>query len=645
MKEFQIFRYLKQWLPLILCFFVGMTIFAYRILAKKQYYIASAVIEYSNDQAKDGYAPDGSRIDVSEIVTSKNMTRVMENLGLPLESYSLDNLCASIKVEPVIEEQALNIQEAVNEEGEEYTIQPTAYVLSCKLNGAGTENLARDILNELLDTYFSDYSNKHINQEQVNNEVRDVMVTDYDYLEMVERVDQQLTSTIDTLHIRYLRGRYFRSSDTGYSFADLRDQFTLIRDVDIPRLYALILGNQITKDRALLLNKYENRIVNYGLTGQKAQEDIDDIMKIISAYVDKMRSSGNTDIDYNYILNDVYEREWGENGTMKSTDRTVQYDLLLHSWINASDRWDYAEIDAAYCAYILSVYRGEQGAGGTASEADVERELQAVIDKMNGLYEIVTRTNTEYNEYLGAQNIKTLSSVSVRPRFNMSLYLAIIAGFFLVVGCCGAILLGRVGDILEYVFLRDRATGCLNRVSCDKYIHDRESFILPLAACCVNIQILNQRELNDNFGRGVTDRVLMEFGRVLRDLFESRKGSFVGHNGGGQFWVFFETANQVTLLQEEERLTAMLADTLSDIPVSYQMGAANAGEQSVFQLRGLISSAAKLRKPYRTSGEGETQRTGSGTYRERKPCQVSENRGGTQETENGAHTERGPQRV
>ena len=217
MKQFQVFRYLKRWLPLILCFFIGMTLFSYRVIAKKQSYTASAVIEYTNSSAKDGYAPDGSVIDVTEVASSGNMARVMENLGLSLGNYSLDRLCAGIKVEPIIEEQALSIQEAVNEEGEEYTIQPTAYVVSCTLDSSGSEGLARDILNELLDVYFSDYSNKHINQEQVNNQTRDLAGTDYDYLEMVERIDQQLSDTINTLHIRYLRERYFRSVNTGYS--------------------------------------------------------------------------------------------------------------------------------------------------------------------------------------------------------------------------------------------------------------------------------------------------------------------------------------------------------------------------------------------------------------------------------------------
>ena len=605
-KRFQIFRYLKRLLPLILCFFAGMTILSYRVMKNMQSYTASAVIEYSNSSAKDGYAPDGSAIDVSEIASSGNMAKVMENLSLPVESYSLDSLCAGIKVEPVIEQQSLNIQAAVNEEGEEYTVQPTAYIVSCTLGSSGSESLARNILNELLDVYFSDYSNKHINQEQVNNQTRDLIATDYDYLEMLERIDRQLSETVDTLHIRYLRERYFRSADTGYSFSDLRDQFKLILDVDVSRLYSLILGNQVTKDRALLLNKYQNRIANYDLTSQNAQEDINDILRIINAYVDKMRESGNTDIDYNYILSDVYDREWGKDGSGNpvATNRTIQYDALLRSWVAACDRWDYAEIDAAYCAYIISVFQGRQAelaGGSTVDAAEVEQEIEAVISKMNGLYDIVAKTNTEYNEYLGAHNIKTLSSVSVQPAFNLSVYLAIIAAFFLVIGCCGAILLGRIGDILEYVFLRDSATGCMNRVSCDKYIQDRENLILPLSACCINIQITNQRELNEAFGREETDRAFKEFGRVLRELFENRKSGFVGYNGGGQFWVFFEMQAQEIFAQEVERLEVTLRQTLSSIPVPYQMGAVNAGELAVFYIRGLISNAVKRRAPHLTS--------------------------------------------
>ncbi len=631
MKKFQLFRYLKKWRLLIILFCVGMTSMAYQILEKRQQYVASSVIEYSNEEAKDGLAPDNTQINVSEIYSSSNMAKAMENLGLSPEAYGLDILCAGIHVEPIIEEQAVNIQEAVNEEGEEYTVQPTAYTVSCTLDSSGSEELARNILNELLDVYFSDFSKKHINQEQVDNHTKDLVDKDYDYLEMVENIDAQLGASVDALNGRYLRAWNFRSASTGYSFADLRDQFDLLRNVDISRLYSLILGNQITKDRELLLDKYRNRIANYNLDGTKAQEDMADIQQVIDSYVDKMRESGNTNIDFNYILSDVYDREWlKEENDYKPPNRTVQYDTLLRSWIGSHNDWDYAQIDAAYCSYVIGVYQSDEAiaenteaegedrplqaetipsvslpeAGRFVSKETVEEEIGAVISRMNDLYDIVTKTNEEYNEYLGAANIRILSGTQVHPAFSMKLYMAIVAVFFLLVGCCGAILLGRIGDILEYAFLRDGSTGCMNRVSCDHYIQEHENRVLPLGMCCLNLQITNQRELNDIYGRQETDQALKEVGRILLEILGNRKDSFVAYNGSGQFWAFFIKEEAETVEQEVRRLGIILAQSLSHLPVAYQMGAVNVGERALYRIRGLLSGALKERKSYLT-GEGE----------------------------------------
>lgn len=621
MKKFQLFRYLKKWLPLIVIFFLAMTALSYRVLANRQTYTASSVIEYSNKDAKDGYAPNGAKIDVSEISSSAGMAKVMQNLGLSYENYSLDTLCAGVSVEPVIEEQAENIQAAMNEGGEEYTVHPTAYIVRFTMDSKGSQSLARDILNELLDVYFSDYSKQYINQEQIHNQTRNLADTDYDYLEMVENIDAQLTGTVDSLHMRYMRAENFRSVATGYSFSDLRDQFSLLQHVDISRLYSLILGNQISKDKALLLDKYQNRIANYRLDEKKAQEDTEDILNIIDSYVDKMRESGNTDIDYNYILDDVYDRKWlsDSDGNHVQTNRTVQYDTLLRSWIKSQNKEDYALLDREYCNYVIGVYRDgitELDTAGTedeqpvfeipepdeaVTEEEVEREIRSVINRMNVLYGIVDQTNAEYNEYLGAKNIRILSSVSVSPAFSMKLYMGIVALFFLLVGCCGAILLGRVGDILEYLFLRDSATGCMNRVSCDNYIQKHEKHMLPLAMCCISLQITNQHELNELYGREETDRAFQKFGRILQDLFGSCKDSFIGYNGGGQFLVFFEKDEQGTLGQEVERLVILLSESLSDLPVAYQLGAVNVGEAVVFRLRNLISVAVSDRRPYMTT--------------------------------------------
>ena len=123
MKNFQLFRYLKKWMPLIVLFFAVMTVFSYQLLHSRQTYIASAVIEYQkmgqeeeSEPTEDGKAPDGMPIDVTEIYSSANMAKAMANLGLSYNSYSLDAFCASIKVEPVLTEPSDDAKENEKEE-------------------------------------------------------------------------------------------------------------------------------------------------------------------------------------------------------------------------------------------------------------------------------------------------------------------------------------------------------------------------------------------------------------------------------------------------------------------------------------------------------------------------------------------------
>ena len=666
MKPFQILRYLKKWRWLIIILFVCLTAASYFVLRDRQTYSASIVIEYTNNNANNGYAPDGTWIDTTEIYSSANVKKVMENLGLSYEDFNLDTLCSSISVTPVVSEQEESIQEAVNLEGEEYTAQPTVYIVTCKLDSSGSEELARNILNELMDVYFSDYSVRHINEGQISNNIRNIAAGDYDYIEIVEKMEGYIADTLSSLNVRYGQASDFRSSRTGYSFRDLWAEFSLIYQTEIPNYYSLILGNQLTKDKDTLINKYEDRVGRYDLSAQDAQNNIDDTDLVIDSYVNKMRESGNTNIDSEYILPDVYDQELydGETQTYSDTDRTVNYDELLLAWTDAKNTKDEAAIDSAYCQYILNLYRNndstlkavsldkgteyeqpapaaaegdeaaEEGAEalseesaaegtdvtmetedgeevvvlnhistGTATAEDIEKDLQELTEKLNGLYAIVDTTNEEYNEYQGASNIRTRSSTSAYEGFNLKLYMIVVAVFFLLLGCGGAILLGRLGDILDYMFLRDRTTGCMNRVSFDNYIHDRENGVIALNTCCLSLQITNQLELNQSFGREETNRALRTVSQVLRDCFEGRPEAFVAYNGSGQFWVFYQDDSGSNVDQEAERLAEILRQSLENIPMKYLMGAAKAEDEVVFRIRKLISVTSAKRKLYSVSSQ------------------------------------------
>ena len=97
MKKFQIFRYLKKILPLIIVICLLATGAVYYKLSASNNYIASEVIHYNDEQAEKGLAPDGGKLDVNEIKSSAVMSKVVDKLGLT-GIYSVDSLISRISI-------------------------------------------------------------------------------------------------------------------------------------------------------------------------------------------------------------------------------------------------------------------------------------------------------------------------------------------------------------------------------------------------------------------------------------------------------------------------------------------------------------------------------------------------------------------
>ena len=66
MKKIQIFKYLKKLLPLIIVLCLLATSAVYYKLSAANQYIASEVIHYNDEQAEQGLAPTGEKLDVNE---------------------------------------------------------------------------------------------------------------------------------------------------------------------------------------------------------------------------------------------------------------------------------------------------------------------------------------------------------------------------------------------------------------------------------------------------------------------------------------------------------------------------------------------------------------------------------------------------
>lgn len=611
MKNFQIIRYLKKLLPFIVVFCLLATYVVYFKLSTSNSYIASEVIHYNDEQAEKGLAPTGEKLDVNEIRSSAVMSKVVNKMGLT-GIYSVDSLISRISITPIEDADKVAQKDAKLEEGEEYIYEPSTFIVSFAATSGEGADFARTILDETLDVYFEQFSQKYVNVAPANNTIENLNQNDYDFIEMMELVDTSIDNTLNTLYQRMEQNNYYRATETGVSFADLVDDFNYLKQVKLSSLFSKIYKYQITKNKKVLISDYTTRIDNNNISNTKDESLVEDIVTVIKAYVDKMRKSGNTNITYEYILDNLHERNLQDY----VGDQTVTYDELIYSWRDRNESKEHAIIDSAYCNYILDTFTSCTGqCGGDCKDSDktcaeicggeyaavrkeVEKEIDVLLEELNELYSDTTKTNNEYNKYLGASYISVLSSASVRESINVPLYTAI-AFFFLMVLCCGsAIVLGRTGDIIDYIFYTDHLTELYNRAYLDKYLKSKDKKLLDDGAVYCMVDIANLIAINTDCSRETGDGIIKLFTSYLKEAFGKSKTEFI-YNGNGNFVMLTEESDYITIEDTMRlfRLRLEEREDYKDVVIEYRIGIAETFKENK-TARKLLSEAIENKKNY-----------------------------------------------
>ena len=663
MKQFDLFKYIKKFQIPIFLFSLIAGIAGFVTLSGMQSYTASAIIRYSNAGAVNGVAPDGTEIDTTEIYSSKVIAEVLKKMGLEDSNYSVDDLRSRVTVTAIRTEGQEAIDAAKITQGEPIEELPVDYEVSFtavkKDEGAlSMEEFARQFLDQMLDVYVAFYGEKHINTGTASNDISGLNMQNYDYLEMAEIINASIENAQASILQTENSAGNFRSSRTGYSFSDLRREFNMLDEVEMSNVFSYILENRVTRNPDVLIAKYENRIHEHEMNNENSEEQVAYINRIIDTYVTMMRESGNTNITYEYILNEVHDSFYtDENDVIQHVDQTVEYDQLLESYISERSEYENALIDIAYCQYIIDLYRGtisensgiavetgnldealaearEDAAAVVANEAqdpaaDAEAQeteqtpltaenvvtvstpevqetadnmISSLVEKLNELYKVLETVNSEYNEYAGAQNVNMVASVALRQGINLWMYTVLIVIVFGLIGCIGAVVTGRLQDIFEWYVYVDRHLGIPNRAACDQKILQYSKSLLKDEFVCIAINIPYLKEKNRKYGRERTDAMIDEFIMMVKNIFSHEEKSFLGVNGVGQFLVFGEdmTYKRACTYMEQLRRNAAEYNRIADCRIEYTAGIAEAGRNDEYRIKNLLLQA--LQEPLASAG-------------------------------------------
>ena len=603
MKSFNIIRYLKKWWPLIALMSFCAGVFFMRYATSNQSYTAQSIIKYNYSKAEDGKTPSGEDLDVSEIFSSTVVKEAIENLGL---TVNVDTIRSGGTVTGIVPDDVTKTQEAKIDKGEDVEeYHSTEYIVKLSVSSEYSTEYVRTMLDEILSCYFANFGEKYVDYSTIPNNAAALDGQGYDYIEQAEILNDTVAQITENLGNCQAAHPEFVSSTTGLSLSDLLDEYNYVSDVEIPYLFSEILGGKLTQNREVLLKKYQERYNTYVMDGDVDSEKVAAVLEVIQSYGNKNKDgslyyqrgarSGTEDDTGGFVLSDVYEED-------TSIDRTTVYDNLISDYVTILNRQSNNVIDAAYCQYIINVFQGASDSSDVSDENQaftdqaVEQEIAALQGRLNTLYETLSLTMKEYNEYCGAVNLGVLASTTVSEKINVKLYILLGVAVFFILGICGAILLGRIQDFVEYLFFTEQSLDMPNRTACDLFIRNNSSRVLPDDTVCVVVELANLSQINTAYGRERGNAMLTQFAGFLKEA--SATCGTVYYNGGQQFIGFFDQCRMEdaeSFADYFHRLITAYNAESTEATYEYAIGIAESKASNAYSIRVLLREALRSR--------------------------------------------------
>lgn len=608
MKSFNIIRYLKKWWPLIALMSFCAGVFFMRYATSNQSYTAQSIIKYNYSKAEDGKTPSGEDLDVSEIFSSTVVKEAIENLGL---TVNVDTIRSGGTVTGIVPDDVTKTQEAKIDKGEDVEeYHSTEYIVKLSVSSEYSTEYVRTMLDEILSCYFANFGEKYVDYSTIPNNAAALDGQGYDYIEQAEILNDTVAEITANLGNCQAAHPEFVSSTTGLSLSDLLDEYNYVSDVEIPYLFSEILGGKLTQNREVLLKKYQERYNTYVMDGDVDSEKVAAVLEVIQSYGNKNKDgslyyqrgarSGTDDDTGGFVLSDVYEED-------TNIDRTTVYDNLISDYVTILNRQSNNVIDAAYCQYTINVFQGASDSSDVSDENQaftdqaVEQEIAALQGRLNTLYETLSLTMKEYNEYCGAVNLGVLASTTVSEKINVKLYILLGVAVFFILGICGAILLGRIQDFVEYLFFTEQSLDMPNRTACDLFIRNNSSRVLPDDTVCVVVELANLSQINTVYGRERGNAMLTQFADFLKEA--SATCGTIYYNGGQQFIGFFDQCRMEdaeSFADYFHRLIAAYNAESTEATYQYVIGISESKANNAYSIRALLREA--LRSKTRQEG-------------------------------------------
>ena len=271
----------------------------YTFKDKKDSAVAILGFDYANAEA--GLAPDGSKLDISNIKSSyvienalnkvtlsKKVTTAQVQTNLVITGILTDETKQTLDILDDLKEAKNNDYSKILQNLElNYRAQYIISLNSVFKDGNNKFKMSSDDLSKLLTAITTSYSDYFIETYQVKdlpgNYLEAINLDALDYLDVLDEISDALTYLEGYCNSHINTVPNFRSTD-GISFSDLASQISMFRNGQIDYIYSYVYLNNVSKNKDLQITRYQYQLRQAQLSLQEINTNIIDLQTAITNY-------------------------------------------------------------------------------------------------------------------------------------------------------------------------------------------------------------------------------------------------------------------------------------------------------------------------------------------------------------------------
>lgn len=376
-----------------------------------------AIIELNYPGIELGLNPDGTQFDISQLKSPYVIEHALQEIDMTNIGIKPDEVRRNIDITPIIPSDVAQRAETLIKQGNEYIYYPSEYKITYKVNKAFSYNQGISLVETIISEYQEYFYTLYSDVKTIENTIGNLDYSTYDYPDIVQVMTIQIQGVQEFLDEKTSEDGNFRSSETGYNFADLNRSFDIIKTVDTSKLESLVYTNTLTKNRIKLIKDYEYKVKRMELDQAKKNSEAEEARRLMDQFKKE---------DFVLIPD-------GSGSELRTENTQSYYNTLAETAIKAS-------IEATDLQHEINYYKKEIERLVSMTEAinvqlieEADQLIDATKTKLKELIKTTNDTIEDYYSYKYSRSIRQIAPAEMVSSINifMNMGIALVIGLLI----------------------------------------------------------------------------------------------------------------------------------------------------------------------------------------------------------------------